>query len=126
MVAIVTGLLAVVAVASVVAALNVDSLPTQFTAVALTRADGGVRLSISSHENHSTRYRYVLSDAGGVRLYSGAIRVDADADADVLLPVAPGTGLVRAQLFKGASAVPYRSVELRLSAGGDVTSATAP
>ena len=74
-VAIVTGLLAVVAVASVVAALNVDSLPTQFTAVALTRADGGVRLSISSHENHSTRYRYVLSDAGGVRLYSGAIRV---------------------------------------------------
>ena len=40
--------------------------------------------------------------------------MDADEEPSVLLPVGPGTGLVRAQLFKGASAAPYRSVELRL------------
>ncbi len=113
-VAIVTGLLALVAVASVVAALNVDSLPTEFTAVSLARAQKGVRLSISSHENQATRFRYVLSDGAGVRLYSGGVLVGADQDAEVLLPVAPGAGLVRAQLFKGTSTVPYRSVELRL------------
>ena len=112
-VVIVTGILALVAVGSLVAALNVDSLPTEFTAVSLTRAQDGVRLSISSHENRSMRFRYVVSDGAGVRLYSGAIRLDADEDRDLLLPVAPGTGLVRAQLFKGASAIPYRSVELR-------------
>ena len=45
-VVIVTGILALVAVGSLVAALNVDSLPTEFTALSLTRARGGVRLSI--------------------------------------------------------------------------------
>ena len=114
-VAIVTGLLALVAVASVVAALNVDSPPTEFTAVSLTREQGGVRLSISSHENRSTRFRYVLSDGAGVRLYSGAVPSRTPSRTPTcVLPVAPGTGLVRAQLFKGASPAPYRSVDLRL------------
>ena len=109
-----------------VAALNVDSLPTEFTAVSLARAQGGVRLSISSHENRATRFRYVLSDATGVRLFSGAVPVGADQDAEVRLPVAPGTGRVRAQLFKGASSAPYRSVDLRLRSNRETTSATAP
>ncbi len=113
-VAIVTGVLALAAIASVVAALNVDTLPTDFTALSLTRDGRGVRLSVSSHEDRATRFRYVLSDGTGIRLYSGAIRVDAGEEGTVLLPVSAGTGLVRAALFKPGSTAPYRSVDLRL------------
>jgi Protein of unknown function (DUF1616) len=112
-VAIVTGLVALVAIGTVVAAVNVDTLSTDFTALALTREEGAVRLSVSSEEDAPTVFRYVLSDGRGVRLYSGVLRVEPGEDAAVLLPVAPGGGSVRAELFKGPGAIPYRSVDLR-------------
>jgi hypothetical protein len=125
-VAIVTGVLALAAVASVVAALNVDSLPTDFTSLSLTRDEAGVRLSVSNDEDRPTRFRYVLRDGQGARLFSGPMRLDPGEEANRVLPVAPGTGLVRAELFKGDSAVPYRSVDLQLLGDRDRTSATAP
>ncbi len=113
-VAIVSGLLAVAAIALVVAALGVDSLPTKFTALALTREDDGVRLSVSSKENRTMKFRYIVRDGGGVRLYSGAMRIGPGEESAVLLPVTAGTGLVRAQLYAGGGGPPYRSVALRL------------
>ena len=111
--AVVTGLLALATVALVVDALNVDSPPIRFTALSLTRDDGAVRLSVSCREARSTRFRYVLRDARGVRLYSGSMHLDSGEVRAADLPVAPGTGLVRAQLFKVGRAT-YRSVDLRL------------
>jgi hypothetical protein len=117
-VAIVTGLVALVAAGTIVAALNVDTLSTDFTALALTREEGEVRLTVSSEEDRPTLYRYVLSDGRGVRLYSGRLRLDPGEDATLLLPVDPGGGSVRAELFKGADAVPFRSVALRAEPAG--------
>lgn len=115
-VALVSGLLLVAFITLVLAALNVNSLPGKFTALALTRAGGGVRLLISNREDGAMRYRYVLRSGKGVRLYSGTIRVDAGEDSAVVLPIAAGTDLVDAAIYRGGDGRPYRSVDLRLGA----------
>jgi hypothetical protein len=111
-VALVSGALLVAFVALVVAALNVDSLPGRFTALALTREGNGVRLLVENREAGPVRYRYVLRSGDGVRLYSGAIRVDAGEVSALVLPVASETHLVDATLYRGGGR-PYRSVDLR-------------
>lgn len=113
-VVLVTGVLAVAAVAGTVAVLNVDTLPANFTAFSLTRDESGVRLTVSNREDGPMRFRYVLRDGRGVRLYSGSMRLGEGDERALILPVAPGTGLVLAHLFKGGSTTPYRSADLRL------------
>ncbi len=112
-VAVVTVALGVAAVAATVAALDVETLPADFTALALSRDDGGVRLTVSNREDGAERFRYVLRDSRGVRLYSGSMRLDSGEDRSLVLPVDQGAGVVRAQLYRGADASPFRSAYLR-------------
>jgi len=105
-------LLACALVVLVVAALNTESLPAEFTTLALTQDRDHARLDVENREARAMTYRYRLYGDGRL-VDSGVIDLDEGEDRTVLLTIPPGVGELVAGLYAG-SGRPYRSVSLRV------------
>ena len=107
-----TSILAIGMVILIVAALSTESLPAEFTTLALTQDQDHARLDIENRETRTMTYRYRLYGDGRL-VDSGVIDLDDGEDSTLRLTIPPGVRKLVAGLYAG-SRTPYRSVSLQV------------
>lgn len=108
----VTAALAIACGALVVATLEVDALPGEFTELSLTRQGDEARLVAGNREGEAETYRYAVRVDGRL-LRAGTIRIDDGESRVLLLPIPTGARQLDGALYLDGSR-PYRSVSLQL------------